>query len=86
MDDVLADAIGQFISFYEKEFGVRMTKESMYYKEEMKRFPEHHEEVYQFTFRKDFFKGVLKIQFPFIISPRASRGETGLPSQRHGMS
>ena len=30
-------------------------------------------------------RGLLKIQFPLIISPRASRGETGLPSQRHGI-
>lgn len=56
MDDVLADATGQFINFYEKEFGIRVTKESMNFKEEMKRFPDHHEEVYQFTFRKDFFR------------------------------
>ena len=56
MDDVLADATGQFINFYEKEFGVRVTKESMNFKEEMKRFPNHHEEVYQFTFQKNFFR------------------------------
>ena len=56
MDDVLADATGQFINFYEKEFGIRVTKESMYFKEEMKRFPDHHDEVYQFTFRKNFFR------------------------------
>ena len=56
MDDVLADATGQFINFYEREFGIRVTKESMYFKEEMKRFPDHHEQVYQFTFRKNFFR------------------------------
>ena len=56
MDDVLADATGQFINFYEKEFGIRVTKESMYFKEEMKRFPDHHDEVYRFTFRKNFFR------------------------------
>ena len=33
-----------------------------------------------------FFRGLLKIQFPLIISPREARGgKTGLPSQRHGM-
>ena len=51
------------------------------------------------TFQQEYdeFRGLLKIQFPLIISPlachalrvslpRASRGgETGLPSQRHGM-
>ena len=56
MDDVLADATGQFINFYEKEYGVRVTRESMNNKDEMERFPDHHEEVYQFTFRKDFFR------------------------------
>ena len=56
MDDVLADATGQFINFYEKEYGVRVTRESMNYKDEMERFPGHHKEVYQFTFRKDFFR------------------------------
>src|SRR5436189_53400 len=56
MDDVLADATGQFIDYYEQEFGVRVTKESMHFKEEMKRFPDHHDAVYQFTFRKNFFR------------------------------
>ena len=56
MDDVLADATGQFINFYEKEFGIRVTKESLNFKEEMRRFPDHHEAVNQFIFRKDFFR------------------------------
>jgi 5'-nucleotidase len=56
MDDVLADATGQFINFYEKEFGVRVTRESLNGKEEMERFPDHHQTVYKFTFRKDFFR------------------------------
>lgn len=56
MDDVLADATGQFINFYQKEFGIRVTKESLNFKEEMKRFPDHHETVNQFIFRKDFFR------------------------------
>lgn len=56
MDDVLADATGQFINFYEKEFGVRVTRESLNGKEEMQRFPDHHQTVYEFTFRKDFFR------------------------------
>jgi 5'(3')-deoxyribonucleotidase len=56
MDDVLADATGQFINFYEKEFGVRVARESLNYKEEMERFPANHETVYQFTFRKNFFR------------------------------
>ncbi|MEK6783580.1 MAG: 5'(3')-deoxyribonucleotidase [Bacteroidota bacterium] len=56
MDDVLADATGQFINYYEKEYGILVTKESMNFKDEMKRFPGHHDEVYQFTFRKNFFR------------------------------
>jgi len=56
MDDVLADATGQFINYYEKEFGVRVARESLNFKEEMERFPDHHQEVYQFTFRKNFFR------------------------------
>lgn len=56
MDDVLADATGQFINFYEKEFGIRVSRESLNHKDEMQRFPDHHEAVYNFTFRKDFFR------------------------------
>jgi 5'-nucleotidase len=56
MDDVLADATGQFIDFYEKEFGVRVSRESMNHKDEMERFPDNHEAVYNFTFRNGFFR------------------------------
>ena len=56
MDDVLADATGQFINFYEKEFGVRVDRESMHHKPEMERFPANHDVVYSFTFRKNFFR------------------------------
>lgn len=56
MDDVLADATGQLIDLYEKEFGVRVSRESMNNKEEREKFPDHHEAVYRFVFRKDFFR------------------------------
>jgi 5'-nucleotidase len=56
MDDVMADATGQFINFYEKEFGVRVSRESLNHKAEMERFPGNHDAVYSFTFRKDFFR------------------------------
>ncbi len=56
MDDVMADATGQFINFYEKEFGIRVSLESLNHKHEMERFPDHHETVKNFTFRKDFFR------------------------------
>jgi 5'-nucleotidase len=56
MDDVLADATGQLINLYEKEFGVRVTRESLNYKEDRKKFPDHHDEVLRFVFRKGFFR------------------------------
>jgi 5'(3')-deoxyribonucleotidase len=56
MDDVMADATGQFINFYEREFGIRIDRESLNHKNEMERFPGNHETVYSFTFRKDFFR------------------------------
>lgn len=56
MDDVLADATGQFINYYEREFGIRVPRESMNHKDEMERFPDNHDAVYNFTFRKDFFR------------------------------
>jgi 5'(3')-deoxyribonucleotidase len=56
MDDVLADATGQFIHHYEKEFGVRVERESLNYKTEGKGWPDNHEAVYKFTFRKKFFR------------------------------
>src|SRR6187551_2082339 len=56
MDDVLADATGQFINYYEREFGARVSRESLSHKDEMERFPGNHEVVNGFTFRKDFFR------------------------------
>jgi 5'(3')-deoxyribonucleotidase len=56
MDDVMADATGQFIKFYENEFGIRISRESLNHKDEMERFPGNHDAVYSFTFRKDFFR------------------------------
>ena len=35
MDDVMADATGQFINFYEKEYGSRMSRETLNFKEEL---------------------------------------------------
>ena len=56
MDDVLADATGQFIRFYEDKFGVRVPREALNHKEEMEGFPGMHKEVYEFTFQKNFFR------------------------------
>ncbi|MBI1770568.1 MAG: 5'(3')-deoxyribonucleotidase [Bacteroidetes bacterium] len=56
MDDVLADATGQFLNFYEKEFGVRISREALNHKDELEGFPDNHEALRSFVFRKDFFR------------------------------
>ena len=55
MDDVLADATGRLIDLYEKEFGVRVTRESMNHKEDRERFPDN-EAALRFVFQKGFFR------------------------------
>jgi 5'-nucleotidase len=56
MDDVLADATGQFITFYEREFGVRVTRESLNHQDEGHGFPAHHDRVKQYPFQDNFFR------------------------------
>ncbi len=56
MDDVIVDATGQFIYFYEKEFGVRITRDSLNHKDEGSGFPDHHDIIRQFPFRDTFFQ------------------------------
>ena len=57
MDDVMADATGQFLNYYEKEFGVRVLRDKLNFQDELQGFPEHHREaIYQYTFKKDFFR------------------------------
>jgi len=57
MDDVMADATGQFVNFYEREFGPGLLREKLNFKEELEGFPEHHREaVYQYTSLKNFFR------------------------------
>lgn len=58
MDDVLADATGQYINYYEKEFGIRVHRDSLNHQEEGKGFPGNQEAVYSFTFRKGFFRNM----------------------------
>ena len=58
MDDVMADATGRFIEYYELEFGVRVTRESLNHQDEGMGFPGHHEVVKQFPFREGFFRGM----------------------------
>jgi 5'-nucleotidase len=56
MDDVLADATGQFINQYEKDFGVRVTRESLAHKDEGHGFPGHHDAVKQYPYKASFFR------------------------------
>ncbi len=56
MDDVLADATGQFINYYEKEFGVRIERSVLNNKEEGEGFPDNHSVLRQFPYRIDFFR------------------------------
>jgi len=56
MDDVIADATGQFIHYYEKEFGVRVTRDSLNHQDEGHGFPDHHDIIRGFPFREAFFQ------------------------------
>ena len=56
MDDVIADATGQFIDHYEREFGVRVSRESLNHQDEGHGFPDHHDAIRQFPFRPNFFR------------------------------
>ncbi len=56
MDDVMADATGQFINYYEKEFGVRVDRAILNGKGEGEGFPENHGVIAQFPFRPHFFR------------------------------
>lgn len=56
MDDVIADATGQFINYYEKEFGIRVLRESLNHQDEGHGFPDHHDVIQQFPYRSDFFR------------------------------
>lgn len=58
MDDVMADATGRFLTLYEEEFGVRVPREALNHKTEGAGFPDHHDKVYEFTFRKGFFRNM----------------------------
>ena len=56
MDDVMADATGQFINYYEKEFGVRIDRAILNGKAEGEGFPENHEKIAEFPYRDNFFR------------------------------
>lgn len=56
MDDVLADATGQFINFYERESGIRVSRESLNHKTEGHGFPVDREKVNEYAFHEFFFR------------------------------
>lgn len=56
MDDVMADATGQFLAYYQKEFGVRIDRQVLNGKGEGEGFPDNHSTIAQFPFRKNFFR------------------------------
>jgi len=56
MDDVIADATGQFINFYEREFGIRVERAVLNGKEEGEGFPDNHTALKQFPYREQFFR------------------------------
>lgn len=56
MDDVMADATGQFINYYEKEFGVKVERSVLNGKGEGEGFPDNHSIVAEFPYRKNFFR------------------------------
>jgi 5'-nucleotidase len=56
MDDVLADATGQFIDYYEKEFGIRVDRSVLNGKDEGEGFPHNRLKLKEYIFRQDFFR------------------------------
>ena len=56
MDDVMADATGQFINYYEKEFGVRIDRAVLNGKGEGEGFPDNHTTIASFPHRENFFR------------------------------
>lgn len=56
MDDVMADATGQFLRYYEKEFGVRIERSVLNGKGEGEGFPDNHSIVARFPYRTNFFR------------------------------
>lgn len=58
MDDVMADTTGQFITFYEKEFGVKIDRNALHGKDECLGFPDHHDIIRKFPYRENFFRTI----------------------------
>jgi 5'-nucleotidase len=58
MDDVLADTTGQFINYYERDFGVRIDRAVLNGKEEGEGFPDNHSVLRTYPFQVDFFRHI----------------------------
>jgi len=56
MDDVIADATGQFIAYYEQDFGVRIERAILNGKDEGEGFPANHEMIRAYPYRENFFR------------------------------
>lgn len=56
MDDVMADATGQFINYYESEFGLRIDRAVLNGKGEGEGFPDNHSVIAGFPYRDQFFR------------------------------
>jgi len=59
MDDVIADATGQFINYYERQFGIRIDRAVLDGKDEGEGFPDNHHILQQFPHQKNFFRTML---------------------------
>src|ERR1700712_2008698 len=62
MDDVIADAIGRFLEWYERDFGVRYTRADLHGTKLHMIVPEDHRlAVKQYPHQKGFFKDLALI-------------------------
>jgi 5'-nucleotidase len=59
MDDVIADATGQFINYYERQFGTRIDRAVLDGKDEGEGFPDNHDILQQFPHQKNFFRTMI---------------------------
>lgn len=63
MDDVMADATGQIINFYERDYGVRLTRQdlqNLHQREDA--LAAHREKIRKYPFEKGFFRTLLPLQ------------------------
>jgi 5'-nucleotidase len=63
MDDVLADAVQRFLDWYERDFGIRYTKEDIKGTKLQMIVPDEHRKiVHQYPHQEDFFKDLPVIE------------------------